>query len=129
MTKLWTPRPVETEALPEPKCPASKIDRYSDTGRAVAYCGVERRHFPVQQAPQAVLMFCCGEYGECPVWQAERDHDPVIERVHKAQDAAKAREIDKNLRVPSPDEAHRELIQELEDEKAKQRLRKLNEED
>jgi hypothetical protein len=130
MSKLWTPPQAGPEVLPEPKCPASRISKYADSGRPVAYCGVERKHFPVADAPKAVLMWCCDNYGECPVWQAEKNHDPVIDRVHEAQDDAAAKKAEKGYRAVDPQqEALEELRHEIEQEKSKQRLRKLNEED
>lgn len=74
-------------------CPAAEKLRFADTNRVAVRCGVNGDAFAAQDAPQAVLAFCGGEYTSCPIWQASVDRDPVIERERRAREAARRKEI------------------------------------
>jgi hypothetical protein len=116
-----------------PKCPAARLGRYTDTGRAYVMCGVERKAFPVRDLFRAADEWCCGDYagadggqlGPCPVWTAEKEGDPALQRTYAAQDkqaqeSLTAHQIASGTRVddkghdPDLPTGTRELIEELE---------------
>ncbi len=64
---------IETErAVGDTTCPAASDGRYADSGRRYIRCGIAKDHFPIAENPRAATGFCCGTYGACPVWQADR---------------------------------------------------------
>jgi hypothetical protein len=94
----------------EAKCPAAQIGFYSDTRNRYLNCKVEDRlrpgkgHFAMADNPLGVMVFCCDEYGDCPVWQAEKTDDPIKDRVRAAyeQETAAATtksQIESGLRI------------------------------
>lgn len=93
----------------DPKCPAASLGHYADSGKQYLRCGVERRHFPVQESPLAVHGWCCDDYASCPVWIAGKEDDPALARTHNAQDeldrrAQTERQIETGMRVDDSEE-------------------------
>lgn len=121
--RIILPASVVREAPRDPevelraKCPAARLGEYADSGRQFVYCGVERKHFPVAQSPAAVLGWCCSEYEACPVWRAERENDPVVARVHEAQERSAAREAERGLRSWSLEDEIDATEEELREER------------
>ena len=77
MAKLIVPGPVGREvdlerSVGETTCPAAHLGRYSDSHRMYVRCGVTGQAFTVSENPVAARAFCCGDYGDCPIWQAEK---------------------------------------------------------
>lgn len=125
-------RPLEERLMQQgPKCPAARLGRYTNTGRAYVRCGVERNDFAMADSAIAAAEWCCGEYadnprfGPCPVWVAAQEKDPALDRTYAAQeavqqDALTARQIASGTRVddkgldPDLPSGTRELIEELE---------------
>jgi hypothetical protein len=88
VSEIWVPpsailKEQNPDGPSEVKCPAARMGTYGDSGNTYIRCGVEGKHFPVRRNLVAASMWCCGDYGECPVWQAAKNHDPVVEKVQK----------------------------------------------
>lgn len=134
------PDPVDVERMEVelltagPKCPAATLGTYADSGRVYVKCGVEKNSFAVADSAVAAIQWCCGDYagadsdrfGPCPVWQAEQENDPALQRTYAAQeqaatDALTAEQIASGIRVddkghdPSLPTGTREVIEAIEE--------------
>lgn len=113
-----------------PACPAAQMGAYADSGKTYLNCRVERRHFPVDEAPVAVMGWCCDNYQDCPVWQADKTNDPALARTRARQDEDRAGVAESGLRVPDEArEAEDEIQHIIREEREEARMRKLNEEE
>lgn len=127
-------RALEGRLLHEgPKCPAARMGRFADSGRAYVHCGVERKAFAVADSPVAAIKWCAGDYagadggqiGGCPLWEAAQTGDPKLHETYAAQakaaaDAQTSQQIGKGIRVddrgldPDLPSGTREIIEEIE---------------
>jgi hypothetical protein len=87
------------------RCPAAQTDGQHQ----VLLCGVQRDWFPVRQNPTAVLMWCAGDYTDCPIWQAAHDEPALVDTtITAAEDGRTAklteRQIATGLRVDDREE-------------------------
>jgi hypothetical protein len=74
-------------------CPAGSVTRFRGSGRPAIRCGIERNSFAVEDSPVSALGWCCGDYADCPVWQSEKNRDPIVARQRAAQDAAEQEKL------------------------------------
>lgn len=53
------------------KCPAGEAIGETRKGSGVR-CRVEESSILADQDPRSIIAYCCGDYGTCPTWQAEK---------------------------------------------------------
>jgi hypothetical protein len=115
------------ERLPErleARCPAASIERFKNTGRPAIKCGVADEAMAVEDNPIGVLGWCCGGFESCPIWIAEKDHDPAVARQRVARAVAGRRkqtedQIRKGIRVDDIGLEQRDAALERESERGR----------
>jgi len=86
-------------------CPAAQTDGQHQ----VLLCGVTKDWFTVRGNPAAVLMWCAGDYTDCPVWIASHDEPDLVQAtidaaVQSANFKITGKQIASGLRVDDREE-------------------------
>lgn len=102
-------------AVGETTCPEARSGDYADSRRRYIVCGIaekagEKPDMAVADFPIAVRALCCGDYVDCPVYQADREtlgeefqqHKKLLEQ--RRQQRITDRQIASGARVDDRDE-------------------------
>lgn len=99
----------QVERLAEhPTCPHAETGRFADTGRRYIRCQPSGSHYVVRENPQAVVVFCCGDYTRCPVFEMVREGGDAIDQFRaemeqRRQDRLTRAQIERGIRVDDRD--------------------------
>lgn len=63
---------------PKITCPAGSY--HEKDGKAGVQCKIENNFISFRENPQSLLRWCSDEYHRCPVWIAEKENDPAVDK-------------------------------------------------
>ena len=63
---------------PKITCPAGSY--HEKDGKAGVQCKIENSFLSFRDNPKSLLRWCSDEYHRCPVWIAEKENDPAVDK-------------------------------------------------
>ena len=63
---------------PQITCPAGSF--HEKDGKVGVQCKIEDAFIPFRENPRTVAGWCSGDYHKCPVWIADKENDPAVDR-------------------------------------------------